>query len=37
MGGGYELSMAEEPIDKNWTVNVVDTSICPSCGVHHAK
>jgi len=26
-----ELSKAEEPIDTQWTVNVVDTSICRNC------
>ena len=32
-----ELSKAEEPIDTHWTVNVVDTSICPNCGDEHAR
>ena len=32
-----ELSKAEEPIDTQWTVNVVDTSICRNCGDEHAR
>ncbi len=28
-----ELSKAEEPIDTQWTVNVVDTSICRICSL----
>ena len=32
-----ELSRAEEPIDTQWTVKVVDASICPNCGDEHAR
>ena len=32
-----ELSRAEEPIDTQWTVNVVGASICRNCGVGHAR
>jgi hypothetical protein len=32
-----ELSKSEEPIDTHWTVNVMGASICPNCGVDHAK
>ena len=35
--GGVQLSKSEEPIDTQWTVNVVDTSICRNCGDEHAK
>lgn len=32
-----ELSKAEVPIDKHWTVEVMGASICPSCGDEHAR
>jgi hypothetical protein len=36
MGVG-QLSKVEEPVDRHWTVNVVDTSICRNCGDEHAR
>ena len=35
--GVGQLSRAEEPIDTQWTVKVVDTSICRNCGDEHAR
>ena len=29
--GDIELAKEEEPIDTQWTINVVDASICRNC------
>ena len=32
-----ELFKAEEPVDRHWTIKVMGASICPNCGVDHAR